>query len=225
MGSALEEMREAHKARHERMWGTPQPVPMPAPRDPEPTPVTHQRRMERVKVRVDQPPSPAAPEHPSIKRIQEVVSAYFDIPRASLLAEGRGAVDIVLARHTAMLLCRRLTPRSLPEIGRMFCRCNHTTVMNAVMRMEAKMESDSEFAETIEALSEKIKIDMNGEAAPMPPIIRPFVRRRKSPESIRVYNREYARRKRADPQYRARETAMRHEREAKKRRERALKRD
>ena len=43
-----------------------------------------------------------------------------------------------------MYLSKKLTPRSLPEIGRKFGR-DHTTVMHAVRRIEALRASDDGF--------------------------------------------------------------------------------
>ena len=41
-----------------------------------------------------------------------------------------------------MYLCRELTVRSLPEIGRMFGGYDHTTVMHAARRIEELVKSD-----------------------------------------------------------------------------------
>jgi chromosomal replication initiator protein len=43
-----------------------------------------------------------------------------------------------------MYLAKKLTPRSLPEIGRRFGGRDHTTVMHAVKRIEELRVSDRE---------------------------------------------------------------------------------
>jgi chromosomal replication initiator protein len=43
-----------------------------------------------------------------------------------------------------MYLAKKLTPRSLPEIGRRFGGRDHTTVMHAVKRIEELRSADRE---------------------------------------------------------------------------------
>ena len=47
-------------------------------------------------------------------------------------------------RQIAMYLAKRLTTRSLPEIGRKFGGRDHSTVIHAVKRIEALRASDRE---------------------------------------------------------------------------------
>jgi chromosomal replication initiator protein len=51
-----------------------------------------------------------------------------------------------------MYLCKQLTPRSLPEIGRKFGGRDHTTVMHAVRKVEELRATDPALAEDIELL-------------------------------------------------------------------------
>jgi chromosomal replication initiator protein len=53
--------------------------------------------------------------------------------------------DLVRARFAAMLMARRMTRRSLPEIGRWFGGRDHTTVLNAVARAEGWDAGDDRF--------------------------------------------------------------------------------
>ncbi|HEV8027196.1 MAG TPA: helix-turn-helix domain-containing protein, partial [Stellaceae bacterium] len=55
-------------------------------------------------------------------------------------------------RQVAMYLCKQLTPRSLPEIGRKFGGRDHTTVMHAVRKIEELRGNDRTLAEDIELL-------------------------------------------------------------------------
>jgi hypothetical protein len=48
------------------------------------------------------------------------------------------------ARHLFVFLARFLTPCSLPEIGRYLGR-GHTTVLNSLKRMDARLELDGEW--------------------------------------------------------------------------------
>jgi chromosomal replication initiator protein len=51
-----------------------------------------------------------------------------------------------------MFLCKQLTPRSLPEIGRKFGGRDHTTVMHAVRKIEELRATDRTLAEDVELL-------------------------------------------------------------------------
>ena len=56
-----------------------------------------------------------------------------------------------------MYLCKQLTPRSLPEIGRKFGGRDHTTVMHAVRKIEELRAADRGMAEDIELLKRMIE--------------------------------------------------------------------
>jgi len=51
-----------------------------------------------------------------------------------------------------MYLCKQLTPRSLPEIGRKFGGRDHTTVMHAVKKIEELRSADRGISEDIDML-------------------------------------------------------------------------
>ncbi len=51
-----------------------------------------------------------------------------------------------------MYLCKNLTSRSLPEIGRRFGGRDHTTVMHGVRRIEELKVTDGQIAEDVEML-------------------------------------------------------------------------
>ena len=70
--------------------------------------------------------------------------------------------DLVDARHIAMYVCRQLTnpPLSFPQIARAFGGRDHTTVMNAVSRIERDMK---ERRKTYDRVNELTTIVRNGE--------------------------------------------------------------
>jgi len=72
--------------------------------------------------------------NPSVTRIQEVVARQYGVSRFDLLSSRRTA-NIVRPRQVAMYLCKTLTLRSLPEIGRRFGGRDHTTVLHAVRKI------------------------------------------------------------------------------------------
>ena len=55
-------------------------------------------------------------------------------------------------RQVAMYLCKQLTSRSLPEIGRRFGGRDHTTVMHGVKRIEELRLQDGQIDEDVEML-------------------------------------------------------------------------
>ena len=77
-----------------------------------------------------------------IKEIQAAVAEHYRVLVSDMIAFRRTA-DVVLPRHVAMYLAKKLTHRSLPEIGRLFGMRDHTTVLHAVRKIDALLETDS----------------------------------------------------------------------------------
>ena len=59
-------------------------------------------------------------------------------------------------RQVAMYLSKKLTTRSLPEIGRKFGGRDHTTVIHAVKKIEQLKEENSKFDEDINLITQII---------------------------------------------------------------------
>ncbi|MBC7519926.1 MAG: chromosomal replication initiator protein DnaA [Sandarakinorhabdus sp.] len=79
----------------------------------------------------------------TIDEIQRKVAEYYALKMADLLS-ARRAREVARPRQVAMYLAKKLTPRSLPEIGRRFGGRDHTTVMHAVKRIEELRAADRE---------------------------------------------------------------------------------
>ena len=79
----------------------------------------------------------------TIDEIQRVVSTYFDLKPIELISARRARV-VARPRQIAMYLAKRLTTRSLPEIGRKFGGRDHSTVIHAVRRIEQLRDSDGD---------------------------------------------------------------------------------
>ena len=62
-------------------------------------------------------------------------------------------------RQIAMYLAKRLTTRSLPEIGRKFADRDHTTVIHAVKTIEKLSQNNEEMKKNIEELKSLILSD------------------------------------------------------------------
>ncbi|MFO0110154.1 MAG: chromosomal replication initiator protein DnaA [Alphaproteobacteria bacterium] len=87
----------------------------------------------------------------TIEDIQKKVSAHFNI-KVSDMHSARRSVAIARPRQVAMYLAKKLTTKSLPEIGRKFGGKDHTTVMHAVKRIDEICKQDQEFADDVELL-------------------------------------------------------------------------
>jgi chromosomal replication initiator protein len=87
----------------------------------------------------------------TIEEIQKRVAEHWNI-RLTDMSSARRARAVARPRQVAMYLAKRLTSRSLPEIGRKFGNRDHTTVMHAVQRVTELMAADTAFAEDVELL-------------------------------------------------------------------------
>lgn len=74
----------------------------------------------------------------TIKGIIDVTAKFFGVRTIDLISQRRTA-NLVLPRHIAMFLAKKLTPYSLPIIGRRFGGRDHTTVMHAVSKIATMM--------------------------------------------------------------------------------------
>ena len=79
----------------------------------------------------------------TIDEIQRKVAEHYHLKLSDLMS-ARRAREVARPRQVAMYLAKKLTPRSLPEIGRRFGGRDHTTVMHAVKRIEELRAADRE---------------------------------------------------------------------------------
>ncbi|WP_171097931.1 chromosomal replication initiator protein DnaA [Ruegeria sp. HKCCD7255] len=87
----------------------------------------------------------------TVEEIQRKVSEYYNI-RISDIVGPKRLRSYARPRQVAMYLCKQLTSRSLPEIGRRFGGRDHTTVMHGVKRIEELKLTDGQIAEDVEML-------------------------------------------------------------------------
>ena len=84
----------------------------------------------------------------TVDKIQNVVSNYFNIGLSDMLSQRRSR-PLARPRQIAMYLAKKLTTRSLPEIGRRFANRDHTTVIHAVKTITRLSEQDDEMKKNI----------------------------------------------------------------------------
>ncbi len=92
----------------------------------------------------------------TIDEIQKAVSAHFELKPVDLVS-ARRAVVVARPRQIAMYLAKRLTTRSLPEIGRKFGGRDHSTVIHAVRRIEELRDKDREIDTAVRVLLRELE--------------------------------------------------------------------
>ena len=93
--------------------------------------------------------------------VLEAASKLFGLADEDITGKARTR-DLVDARHIAMYVCRQLTnpPLSFPQIAKAFGGRDHTTVMNAVQRIERDMK---ERRKTFDRVNELMTMVRNGD--------------------------------------------------------------
>jgi chromosomal replication initiator protein len=86
-----------------------------------------------------------------IEDILKVIGRHYNVARADLLSARRSRA-VVVPRQIGMYLAKKLTPRSLPEIGRRFGGRDHSTVLHAVRKIEDQMRTDDRLAREVALL-------------------------------------------------------------------------
>ena len=84
----------------------------------------------------------------TVDKIQNAVSNFFSISLNDMLSQRRSR-PLARPRQIAMFLAKKLTTRSLPEIGRRFANRDHTTVIHAVKTITKLSEKDEEMKKNL----------------------------------------------------------------------------
>ena len=92
----------------------------------------------------------------TIDEIQKLVSAHFDLKPVDLVS-ARRARAVARPRQIAMYLAKRLTTRSLPEIGRKFGGRDHSTVIHAVRLIEDLRQRDADMDGDVRSLLRQLE--------------------------------------------------------------------
>lgn len=88
--------------------------------------------------------------------IMAETALYFDLTTADLKSPTRTRA-LTTPRHIGMYLCRELTNLSLPQIADAFNRRDHTTVINAVKKVEKQMAEKQNIFNEVSELTTRIK--------------------------------------------------------------------
>jgi chromosomal replication initiator protein len=101
------------------------------------------------------PSSPARRRETPVEEIQQHVATSFGVSRAELVGSSRAAAPL-RARQVAILLTRETTDLSLPQIGRLYGGRDHSTVLNALRRIETGIGGDPVLAAKVDRLRGEI---------------------------------------------------------------------
>jgi chromosomal replication initiator protein len=92
---------------------------------------------------------------PSVADIKREVAHFFRIPAAEMVSQRR-ARDVARPRQVAMYLAKHRTPKSLPNIGKLFGNRDHSTVIHAVRTVERLIGEDLSIAEAVRTLEGRL---------------------------------------------------------------------
>jgi len=87
----------------------------------------------------------------TIDEIIRKVTDHYGVNLTDMLS-ARRTRSIARPRQVAMYLSKKLTSKSLPEIGRRFGKRDHTTVIHAVKKIEELQSIDNQISNDIEVL-------------------------------------------------------------------------
>ncbi|MBR4799806.1 MAG: chromosomal replication initiator protein DnaA [Clostridia bacterium] len=94
-------------------------------------------------------------ENSTIDRIFDAVKQRFGVTREELKSSKRNS-EIVFARHYAIYVIRKTTNLSQKAIAKLFNR-DHTTIINSISFIEAKMKNDPSFEREINLLINELQ--------------------------------------------------------------------
>lgn len=93
-----------------------------------------------------------------VGRILKAVSTYYKVPVLEICSSRRQA-PVVRPRQVAMYLCRELTLRSFPDIGRRIGGRDHTTALHGWRKVKWMIEDgDTELAAQIDKIKWELGI-------------------------------------------------------------------
>jgi len=91
----------------------------------------------------------------TVSEIQKLVADHFKVKVVDLKSKSR-TKQLVVARQTAMFLIKRHLDKSLVDIGRAFGGKDHSTVINALKRIDSQLTKNSDLKSDIKELETRI---------------------------------------------------------------------
>ncbi len=91
----------------------------------------------------------------TISEIQKLVADHFKVKVSDLKSKSR-TKQLVIGRQTAMYLIKKHLDKSLVDIGRAFGGKDHSTVINALKRIDSQLTTNSDLKSDIKELETRI---------------------------------------------------------------------
>jgi chromosomal replication initiator protein len=91
----------------------------------------------------------------TVEDIQRLVADHYRVRVVDLKSKNRSQ-PLVIARQVAMCLIKKYLDKSLVEIGRAFGGKDHTTVINAIKRIDSQLLKDSDLKKDLDELQSRI---------------------------------------------------------------------
>ncbi|MCR8612888.1 MAG: chromosomal replication initiator protein DnaA [Mycoplasma sp.] len=88
-------------------------------------------------------------------RIIQVVADYYNLTKSNITGKSRKE-EITQARHISMWLIRQITKLSYKNIGKQFSNRDHSTVLNAIEKINAHSRIKSSLATVLKILESKV---------------------------------------------------------------------
>ncbi|MEO8724263.1 MAG: chromosomal replication initiator protein DnaA [Sphingobium sp.] len=92
----------------------------------------------------------------TVDDIQKACAAHYRIEPSEMRSKRR-ARAVARPRQVAMYLAKKMTPRSLPEIGRIFGGRDHSTVIHAVRTIENLRQTNPDIDADVRALQRQLE--------------------------------------------------------------------
>lgn len=99
--------------------------------------------------------SPEEQTQVTYQLILDIVSEHFNVSTADIISKKRPR-DISFPRQIVMYLCRKLTDMSLPKIGEVIGKRDHTTILHGFEKINREVQNDLSLKNTIDILTKKI---------------------------------------------------------------------
>jgi len=93
----------------------------------------------------------------TIEQLTDFVSEYYTIPKSEMLGESR-AREYLLPRQIVMYLAKAKLRLSLAKIGQFLGNRNHTTVMNAIERVQTQLRNNRQLLCDVNAITREAGI-------------------------------------------------------------------
>lgn len=87
--------------------------------------------------------------------IIDVIAEHFHITSGEIYSTNKSR-NIAHPRQIAMYLCRKLTEKSLTEIGELMGKRDHTTILHGINKVEKTISTDSAMLNTVEVIIKKL---------------------------------------------------------------------